>query len=56
MTKINNRNTEKRCEIFSKLTVKTREGYHCRLSGVSIVKFEDISELFLVSLMLGFNR
>ena len=39
--KVNNRNTRKRCEICSKLTITTRE--HC--SGVFIVTFEHISHL-----------
>ena len=37
--KVNNRNTRKRCEICSKLTIKTPE----RRSGVFIVNFEEVS-------------
>ena len=40
MFKINNRNTRKKCEIFSKLTIKTPERRHWRRSGVFIVNFE----------------
>ena len=36
--KVNNRNTRTRCEICSKLTIKTPE----RRSGVFIVNFENI--------------
>ena len=45
--KVNNRNTRKRCKIYSKLTVKTPERRHWRHSGVFIVNFEHISYLFL---------
>ena len=46
---VNNRNTRKRCEICSNLTIKTR--YWCR-SGEYIANFEHISHLFLVFLLL----
>ena len=42
MFKVINRKTSTRCEIRSKLTIKT--------IGVFIVNFEDISHLFLVFL------
>ena len=48
MFKVNNKNTKTRCEIFSKLTVRTLERYHWRRSGVFIVNFEHISHLVLV--------
>ena len=38
---------EKKCEICSNLTIKTREWRHWRPSGVFIVNFEHISHLFL---------
>ena len=38
--KVNNRNTRKKCEICSKLTIKTPERRHRRRSGVFIVNFE----------------
>ena len=42
MFKVNNRNTRTRCEICSKLTLKTVERRHWRRSGVFIVNFEQI--------------
>ena len=36
MLKVNNKNTRARCEMFSKLTIKT-------CSGVSIVNFEQVN-------------
>ena len=53
LLKVNNRNTRKRCQICSKLTIKTPEQRHSwRHSGVFIVKFEHISHLLLVFLLL----
>ena len=46
IVKVNNRNTRKRCEIFSKLTIKTPERRHGRRSGFFIVLFGPISHLF----------
>ena len=46
-----NRNTRKRCEIYSKLTIKTPERLHLRRSGVFIDNFEHILHLFLVFLL-----
>ena len=46
-----NRNTRKRCEIYSKLTTKTSERRHWRRSGVFIDNFEHILHLFLVFLL-----
>ena len=48
LLKINNRNTRKRCEICSKLIMKTPERRHWRHSGVFIVNFEHVSRLTLV--------
>ena len=45
LLKFNNRNTSKRCEIFSKLTIKTSERRHWRRSGVFIINFEHVSHL-----------
>ena len=53
MFKVNNRNTRKRCEIFSKLTIKIPERHHWRRSGNFIVNFEHISHLVLVFLLLS---
>ena len=54
MFKVNNRNTRTRCEIYSKLTIKTAE--HWRRSGVFLVNFEHISQLVLVFLLLNLYR
>ena len=43
--KVNNRNTRKRCEICSKLTINTAERRYWRRSRVFIVNFEHISQL-----------
>ena len=53
LVKVNNRNTRIRCEICSMSTIKTPERY--RRSGVFIVKFEHISHLVLVFLLLTQN-
>ena len=55
LLKVNNRNTRTRCEICSKLTIKTPERRHQRRSGVFIVNFEHISHLVLVFLLLTLN-
>ena len=52
MFKVNNRNTRARCEICSKLTIKTPERRH----GAFIVNFEHISHLVLVFLLLTLSR
>ena len=56
MFKLNNRNARTRCEIHSKLTIKTPERcqWRCqwRRSGVFIVNFEHISHLVLVLLLI----
>ena len=46
--KVDNRNTRTRCEICSKLTIKTPEQRQWHRSGIFIVNFEHISHLFLV--------
>ena len=55
LLKVNNRNTRTRCEICSKLTIKTPGRRHWRRSGVFIVNFEHISHLVLVFLLLTLN-
>ena len=55
LVKVNNRNTTIRCEICSKLPVKTPERRHWRHSGAFIVNFEHISHLVLVFLLLTLN-
>ena len=48
MFKVNNRNTRTRCEICSKLTIK--------IPGIFIVKFENISYLAVLFLLLTLSR
>ena len=52
---VNYRNTRARCEICSKLTIKTSEWSHCCCSAVSIANFEHISCLVQVFLLLTSN-
>ena len=56
MFKVNNRNTRTRCEICSKLTIKTPERRQWRRSGFFIVNFEHILLLVLVFLLLTLSR
>ena len=49
-------NTIKKCEIFSKLTIKRPKWRHWRSSGVFIDDFEHTSHLFLVFLLLNLNK
>ena len=59
MFKVNSRNTRTRCEICSKLIIKTserRHWHHLRRSGVFIVAFEHILHLALVFLLLTLSR
>ena len=55
LLKANNKNTRTRCEMCSKLTIKTPERRHWRRSGVFIVNFEHNSHLVLVLLLLTLN-
>ena len=50
--KFNNKNTRTKCEICSKLTIKTPERRHWRRSGVFIINLEHISHLVLMFLLL----
>ena len=54
--KVNNREARKKCEICSEVTIKTPEWRHWCHSGVFIVNFEHISYLFLVFLLLTWNK
>ena len=54
--KVKNRNIRTRCEIYSKLTIKTPERCVWRRSGVIIVNFEHISHLVLGFLLLTLSR
>ena len=56
MFKVNNRNTRERCEICSRLTIKTSRQRQWRRSGVFIINFEHISHLILVFLLLTLSR
>ena len=56
LLKVNNRNTSTRCEICSKLTIKTTERRHWRRSGVFIVNSEHIPHHVLVFLLLTLSR
>ena len=56
LIKINNRSTTKRCEIYSKLPINTPERLQWRHSNIFIVNFEHISHLFLVFLLLTWNK
>ena len=56
MFKVNNRNTRRRCEICSKLALKTPEQRQWRCSGVFNINFEHISHLVLVFLLLTLSR
>ena len=55
LLKVNNRNTRTRCEICSKLTIKTPERRQWHLSGVFVVEFEHISHFVPVFLLLTLN-
>ena len=54
LLKVNNRNRA-RCEICSKLIIKTLERRRWRCSGVFIVNFERISHLVLVFPLVNFE-
>ena len=54
--KVNNRNTRTRCEICSKLIVKTPERRHWFCFSVFIVNSEHISYLALVLLLLNLSK
>ena len=56
LLKVNNRNTKTRCEICSKLAIKTPERLHWGRSAIFIANFEQPSDLFLVFLLLTLNR
>ena len=52
LLKVNNRNNRRRCELYSKLTIKTPERWQWLRSGVFIVNFEHILYLVLALLLL----
>ena len=51
LVKSQNKNTSKRSEICSKLTIKTSERRHWSYSGVYIVKFDHVLHLFVFLLL-----
>ena len=55
LLKVNNRNTSTRCEIFSKLTIKTPKRRHWRRFGVFFVNFEQSSHFVIVLLLITLN-
>ena len=55
LLKVNNRNTTRRYEICSELTIKTPEWHHWCSSDAFIVNFEHISNLLLELLLLTLN-
>ena len=56
LLKVNNTNTRTRCEICSKLTIKTPDQFHSRrFGGGFFVNFEHMSDLVLVFLLLTVN-
>ena len=55
MFKVNNRNTRTRCEICSKLTIKTPEWRQWRRTGVFVYS-EHTSHLVLVFLLLTLSK
>ena len=56
LPKVNNSNTRAKCEICSKLTIKTLERRQWRCPGVFIVNFEHILYLVLMFLLLTLSR
>ena len=56
LLQVSNRNTRKKCEICSELTVNTAERRYWRCFGAFIVKFGHISHVFPVFLLLNLNR
>ena len=56
MFKINDKNNTKRCDICSKLTIKTSERRQWCRSEVVTVNFEHVSPLYLVFLSLTLNK
>ena len=56
LPEVNNRSTRKSCEICLKLTIKMPETRQWRHSGIFIVNFKHISQLFLVLLLLTSGR
>ena len=56
MLNVNNRNTRTRCEIYSKLAIKTPERRHWRRSGVFNVNFEHILHHCFIVFIVHFEQ
>ena len=56
LLKVNNRNTRKRWEMCSKLTIKIPERRQWRRSRIIFINFKHISDLVLVFLLLTLGR
>ena len=56
LVKVNHRNARTRCEICSKLTIKTLERRQWRCSGALVVNFQPVSYLVLMFLLLTLSR
>ena len=54
--KVNNKNTRKRCEICSKLIIKTEEWRQWHHSDIIIVNFEHIPHFPIMFLLLTSNK
>ena len=54
--KITNEKTRRMCKIYSKLTIKTPEWRHWRLTDVFITIFKKVSHIILVFLLLADNN
>ena len=54
--KVNNKNTRKRCEICSKLIIKTEEWRQWHHSDIIIVNFEHIPHFPIMFLLLTLNK
>ena len=48
LVKVNNRNTKKKCEICSKLTIKTPERYGVFLGDFEHIYFTPFSSVFII--------
>ena len=53
LLKVNNKNIRTKCEIYSKLSIRTPELNHWLRSGLFIINLEHILHLVLVFLLLG---
>ena len=56
LIKVNNGTTRTKCEICTKLTIKTLERRQYHRSGVFIVNFEQISHIFLLFPLLTLSK